>query len=905
MSEPLIALAEAEAGQTQARFGETLTAVTEPDIAQTAAHVLTRLRETGQGQVLDDEGAGNLNAVRYDFRLRALEAIAAGAPGPSTDVRNVLRLVDKRVYSVLEQQAREAVAERDRTAGRPSSTNPLAHLGQWWAEQNQAYQAAVAAATAAGTPPPSRLGFLLPTGRRDAAPLALISPHEQRVRRELDQRAEAFDPSVNAVDRDLLRREIARLAPQRLVFDRTELIRWIGATNLPGVTPATTALKRLQDVVGDKGLRTQGSIPLMAYLRGREAVSLPSLQTFYTEVQGGDVDKIRTEFMGTTGSPGLKSVYEAEKKRHEDVDKAFRAELEEHDKNRRTHERDQNTRVAKLDDATGRLGRVQEAMRELLLIPDKITRVKEEIGRIPASGPAPSGAAPSVIGVGAHVNVGAYVPSPTPPGAPIQLNISTGGDPGKNLPDANAIRRGQLNDDLRKFEDRKAELEKEVVRLYKEYAGEFATEITAEPDLFDNSDVNTLDSNNIQNITDTPLESLTTTIAALRRTAKQGREALGTRLEAFDQAKRDIEKRQGHWEDYKKTPYEDRVVPAPDTCLPNEVPLAAPPQRVSLATPNQAALNALRAHSLDSLKTRHDDASRGYTEALAKVADSPFRKTPLAPEILLYELQLRDNDLQDLVSPERETRALVRTMLLMHESSSRANEGATQRRARYIHVGAQATAGVLDTLKGGLYRPFEEIQRDTFARDDRLKGVADLTLKSTVRDVLGKVSSGAVNEEQLQFYIYQLELLAQDRLEGANLAHGEDVRDLIHNLSVAYYTLKARSILADIGDRDTPLDKASELRAKLLEATKTPEAPALKVETSREATNRHRLEEARAEAEAETEAEGPAHQRVETIEKWGMLADLMFGAKGVWNVLARVGHWLDRRKTKQLPPPPG
>jgi len=833
MDPNIINYANAEAQGTGTQFNELLLGeAPHPDIATVANNVLNRMRDVGDGQVLDDPRYEKLDTDPYEFRVPALANVSART---GNDVENILRLVDKRVYESLLREERVDFDAEDHFSGDLRVTRELPEgLGRFLRESHRLFRVE------------GWRGLFAARGQRDVSLLGRFSPKEQRLQRRVEARLAAFDPTVpGSLDYNMVARELARLAPQRLLFELPRLRTWAGALMIP--TSTTNVLARVEEVVGRPNMNQASIIPVLSYLRGNPA-HVTALQDFYVEAQGGDVEGARTAFYGTA-EPGLKPVYDAEKKRHEDVDEAFKSELEAHDRARRNYESDENGRIGRYEEAATKLSTVQSDLQELLGIPGKIASIDGEIAALPV----------------------------TPATPPV---------------DQSGYRRGDLEKEKRQLTDRQADLRRSVIRRYQEYAGEFSNEITANAALFSNTSLSTLDATTIASINDTHLESLTRMMAQLRARKRPEMTTLRTALEGRDAEKRTIEARRTAWEEYKKTPYEDRANPAPATCLPTGVTLTAP----------HARLGELRIHDFDSLKSRHDDAQRAFNDASAKVADSPFKKTPLPPETLLYELQLREPDLATLTSPEKEMRAMVRTMILLHEARSHVNEGATRRRAEHIHVGAQRLSGIADRARGGMYRPFDDIQRDTFIRDERLKGVEGLTLKSSVQDILTKVGSGALNEEQLHLYIHQLELLAQDSLEGANLAHGEDVRGLIHNCRVVYYTLKARSILQETGDRSGPLDKATELRAKILEATKPSEASALAVETARVATNRIRLEKARAEAEAEAEADGPAHQRAETVAKWGELAFLVLGTKGVFNVMTRVGQWLGRSKTKQLPP---
>lgn len=871
MDEDLIKFAQAEATASDLQMNALLLEqATDPDIADVANDIFARIRAVGDDQVLDDPRYDELMRTDYEFRIPQLQAVSAAA---GADVRNILRLADKRVYQYLYEEERAQIQQEDRRSPDLRFTRELPDgLGKFIRHGFRFIR-------------DEGLGAIFtPMGRRNSrSPLDIGSPEFQLLQRRVARRLARFDPILIPADRDLVALELARLTPQRLLFSLPELNAW-STTNL--VAPGSTVRARLEEMMGSSNMTHESIVPLLAYLRGNPA-GVVALQDLYTEVQGGDEESTRIALYGPTGRPGdpdgLKAVFESEKRRHDACDAAFKAEIERHDLARKNHERDKTERIGTFDEAATKLSTVQKDLTELLALmgpTGKISSINAEIAALPVM-PTPAPVPPTPA-----------APAPTP-GSPVAVTVNLPAPPTPQIIDPSLHRRADLEKEKRQLTDRQSELSRSVIRRYQEYAAEFAREIVADPVLFDNLLISGLDASTITSVNDTHLESLTCTIATLRARTKPAMADLRLELDTRDEARRQIELRKTAWEAYKEEPYQDRTVPPPADCQPTGFTLDPP----------HARLRDLRAHSLDSLKERHDEAEVAYKEVLKKVSSSPFKKAPLSPETLLYELQLRDPSLSALLSPEKETRALTRTMILMHETKSRVNEGATQRRADHLHDGGRLLSGAIDMAKGGIYRPFDEIQRDAFLRDERLKGVEGLTLTSSVEDILGKVRSEDLTEEQLQLYIYQLELLAQNRLTAAKLNHDEDARALLHNCRVAYWTIKARTILTDIGERSDPMDKASELRAKILDAAKSPEALPLDLEISRVAENRRRIEQAVAKAESEEDPEGPLHKKAEAVTKYGRFTVLVLGARGIKNALFRFGRYIDSKRPPKLPPP--
>jgi hypothetical protein len=300
---------------------------------------------------------------------------------------------------------------------------------------------------------------------------------------------------------------------------------------------------------------------------------------------------------------------------------------------------------------------------------------------------------------------------------------------------------------------------------------------------------------------------------------------------------------------------------------------------------------------LSDLKDRYNEASNALRAAQKASSGSALKKNPFPPEMVLFLMQEGDPSLADAPSPQKEFRAALRTLMLLDSANNTVEEGTTLRRAQGI-----ATSKVGQWRKSGQYRPFSEIQTETFERENELKATQGFHLGTTVKEISDKISAGSLTPEVLFKYIYQLELLARDEMEGGNLALNEDIRPLIHKCKIVYYSAKARQIVSDMKDKNTPADKATVLKKLLDESFVLPQGvSALKVMSASEVKNLRRLEGAQEGAAGGDEA---AQKRLAAIERFGGWADLFLAGKGLGNILSRLGHFFGgKNKAKQLPPP--
>jgi hypothetical protein len=929
---------EEEAGLTQSQLDEGMIGAMRDDIADSAAIVISRMRAPGEGQVLSDELHGELGEHKTDFRVRILETLAGTTTAPETS--RVFRLIDRPVHERLVLQAREAIAAQDRVAG----VAPIVGVAPKWAGNLIQHSTALIADRGVM----GALRFIMSNeGMRDAPLASKIDPGERRVLAEAERLAAAFDPIGNPAHKQIMMEEMGRLAPQDNVFSIQELEDWRTDASrvIPGTT--TTLQTRLESMIGDKNLNDPSVLALTSFLRGQEkALARLDVQLgeLYTSVEGafpvGDANRdpiLDALLDATLAYDAARTSQKTPNATNTKALKAARANVE--------------ARMPILPPANVRA----LAPAQLALYNQAVSSVSsvllEPLERLQAVFNTETGA-----DVGKAEADAKLISTIT---LAERARMKSGDDAYKEAFKENAKYAtagkalGSIKDDLSKLvlaQERvrsitndinhgglpttppKGDTKDPAYRRYLELSKERATKQSSIPSL----DLKLKGSwRRYMTLYVTPYSALTppaaspfecTQISRLSTatgstdpdfpTATQDTvldiEARGSELVRLGEAdKEDLDERKKEWEAFKKLSYDDmkvtlglekRRVKGKAATPPKIVPgTHLLPDGFMLKSPSKK-IGDESISSLEQLEERYKEANSTLKKARTGSSGASLRKNPLPAEMLLYKLQLEDPAFAKKTEGEKEFRAALRTLLQLDSVSSKVNEGATVRRAQTI-----VSSRLGRMWKSGNYRPFAEIQSETFDRDERLKGTTGFSLSTGVDAITKKVTSGALTVENLAIYIFQLEQLAQDKMEGGNLLLGEDPRQLIHNCKVVYYSNKARQIVKEMGGKKGSTDKAEVLKKLMDEAFELPEGvSALKVLSRSEVSGRSKLEGARTAADAETDATGKAHEKLAAIEKWGSLATLVLGAKGMGSIMGTVGKFIGswvEKKPKQLNPP--
>lgn len=316
---------------------------------------------------------------------------------------------------------------------------------------------------------------------------------------------------------------------------------------------------------------------------------------------------------------------------------------------------------------------------------------------------------------------------------------------------------------------------------------------------------------------------------------------------------------------------------------------------------NQPDLYAEGYKDFDDLKRKNDTASS------ARSTDYVLTPHQLTYNVIYRQLRVQippqanpPNNAHRLAVENAQKQAIMETFLLMDRVESDMDEGSTVREARRLSANR-----IMRLMDSGKRLSFKEFVEDNLAEQDLYKGLKGLTLKTTANEVLQMIREERLKEEHLPELMRQIELLGQDQLEGSGkLNLEEDIRPLHRQLQLAWYRLRAESMLKEAGK--TGLTNREEVILNMLKE-KAPEAippdaqpgmAPLAVATRRESRRRRFFDAIKAKIQELGPDSDDGKLQTRRLGILQQIPSLVLGDM-VYNVVANIPDWWRRRRKRK------